>query len=66
MKKVTLFATGFIMRSCAQLQLMITYPETAKVDTVDVISEQKYPTRIAGWKMKLLPQPPHGWKRRTR
>lgn len=36
MKKVTLFATGIIMMSCAQQQQKITYPETAKVDTVDV------------------------------
>ena len=35
MKKVTLFATGIIMMSCAQQQ-KLTYPETAKVDTVDV------------------------------
>ena len=40
MKKVTLFATGIIMMSCAQQQQQqqqkLTYPETAKVDTVDV------------------------------
>lgn len=36
MKKVTLFATGIIMMSCAQQQQKLTYPETAKVDTVDV------------------------------
>ena len=36
MKKVTLFATGIIMMSCAQQQQKITYPETTKVDTVDV------------------------------
>lgn len=35
MKKVTLFATGIMMISCAQQQ-KLTYPETAKVDTVDV------------------------------
>ena len=35
MKKVTLFATGITMMSCAQQQ-KLTYPETAKVDTVDV------------------------------
>ncbi|WP_300692583.1 prolyl oligopeptidase family serine peptidase [uncultured Bacteroides sp.] len=36
MKKVTLFATGIIMMSCAQQQQKLAYPETAKVDTVDV------------------------------
>lgn len=35
MKKVTLLATGIIMMSCAQQQ-KLTYPTTAKVDTVDV------------------------------
>lgn len=36
MKKVTLFVTGIIMMSCAQQQQKLAYPETAKVDTVDV------------------------------
>lgn len=36
MKKVTLFATSVMMMSCAQQQQKLTYPQTAKVDTVDV------------------------------
>lgn len=35
MKKVILLATGILMMSCAQQQRLV-YPETAKVDSVDV------------------------------
>ena len=43
MKKVTLFAIGIIMMSCAQQQQKLTYPETAKVDTVDVYFGMEVP-----------------------
>ena len=63
MKKVTLFATGIIMMSCAQQQQQkLTYPETAKMS----ILEQKSPTRIVGWRMTLPLQLLHGWKLRTK
>ncbi|MCS2304311.1 hypothetical protein NXX23_21765 [Bacteroides ovatus] len=36
MKKVTLLMSGIMVMSCAPQQKKLVYPETAKVDTVDV------------------------------
>jgi len=36
MKKVTLLMSGIMVMSCAPQQKKLVYPETTKVDTVDV------------------------------
>ena len=52
--------SGIMVMSCAPQQKKPVYPETAKVDTVDVYFGTQVPDPTDGWKMIPAQLPPLG------